>query len=188
MSDSVRPHRWQPTRLPVLGILQARTLEWVAIAFSNAWKWKVKVKSLIRVWLLATPWTAAYQAPQPMGFSRQEYWSGLPLPSLSFPLVIYFIHANLYMSVLLSQFIPLSPSPIVSTTSLLPCLLQHHPRVRKVRKRAKFDKNCDHNPGLKEELKQNKSKENFRRKCFPSFFPLPYSNFSLVLSFRSLEI
>ena len=65
----------------VPGILQARTLEWVAIAFSNAWKWKVKVKSLSRARLLATPWTAAYQAPPSMGFSRQEYWSGLPLPS-----------------------------------------------------------------------------------------------------------
>ena len=63
------------------GTLQARTLEWVAISFSNAWKWKVKVKSLSRVRLLATPWTAAYQAPLSMGFSRQEYWSGLPLPS-----------------------------------------------------------------------------------------------------------
>ena len=62
-------------------ILQARTLEWVAISFSNAWKWKVKVKSLSRVRLFATPWTAAYQAPLSMGFSRQEFWSGLPLPS-----------------------------------------------------------------------------------------------------------
>ena len=62
------------------GILQARTLEWVAISFSNAWKWKVKVKSLRRVRLLATPRTAAYQAPPSMGFSRQEYWSGVPLP------------------------------------------------------------------------------------------------------------
>ena len=62
---------------PVPGILQARTLEWVAISFSNAWKWKVKVKSLGRVWLCATPWTAAYHAPPPMEFSRQEYWSGL---------------------------------------------------------------------------------------------------------------
>ena len=68
---------------PVPGILQARTLEWVAISFSNAWKWKVKVKLLSRVWLLATSWTAAYQAPLPMGFSRQEYWSGVPLPSPS---------------------------------------------------------------------------------------------------------
>ena len=66
----------------VPGILQARTLEWVAISFSNAWKWRVKVKSLSPVWLLATPWTAAYQAPPSVGFSRQEYWSRLPLPSL----------------------------------------------------------------------------------------------------------
>ena len=65
-----------PPGSPVPGILQARTLEWVAIAFSNAWKCKVKVKSLSRVRLLATPWAAAYQAPLPMGFSRQEYWSG----------------------------------------------------------------------------------------------------------------
>ena len=70
-----------PPGSPVPGILQARTLEWVAISFSNAWKWKVKVKSLSRVWPSATPWTAAYQAPPSMGFSRQEYWSGLPLPS-----------------------------------------------------------------------------------------------------------
>ena len=66
---------------PVPGILQARTLEWVAISFSNAWKWKVKVKSLSRVWLVATPWTAPHQAPLSMGFSRQEYWTGVPLPS-----------------------------------------------------------------------------------------------------------
>ena len=65
-----------PPGSPVPGILQARILEWVAISLSNAWKWKVKVKSLSHVWLLATPWTAAYQAPLSMGFSRQEYWSG----------------------------------------------------------------------------------------------------------------
>ena len=70
-----------PPGSPVPGILQARTLEWVAISFSNAWKWKVKVKSFSRVRLLATPWTAAYQVPLSMGFSRQEYWSGVPLPS-----------------------------------------------------------------------------------------------------------
>ena len=129
MSNSVWPHRRQPTRLPhpwdspdqntgvgchfllqcmkvesesevrqscltlpdpmdygppgssVHGIFQARVLEWVAISFSNAWKWKVKVKSLSRVWLLVTPWTAAHQALPFMGFSRQEYWSGVPLPS-----------------------------------------------------------------------------------------------------------
>ena len=70
-----------PPGSPVPGILQARTLEWVAISFSNAWKWKVKVKSLSRIRLLATPWTAAYQAPPSMGYSRQEYWSAVPLPS-----------------------------------------------------------------------------------------------------------
>ena len=71
---------------PVPGVLQARTLEWVAISFSNAWKWKVKVKSLSSVQLLATPWTAAHQAPPSMGFSRQEDWSGVPLPS---PITLY---------------------------------------------------------------------------------------------------
>ena len=80
VSDSVRPHRRQPTRLPRLGILQARTLEWISISFSNAWKWKVKVKLLSRAQILATPWSAAHQAPPSMGFSRQEYWSGVPLP------------------------------------------------------------------------------------------------------------
>ena len=70
-----------PPSSPVPGILQARILEWVAISFSNAWKWKVKVKSLSRVRLLVTPWTAAYQGPPSMGFSKQEYWSGVPLPS-----------------------------------------------------------------------------------------------------------
>ena len=125
MSDSVRPHRRQPTRLPcpwdspgkntgvgchfllqcmkvkseskvpqscptlsdprdcsppgspVPWILQARVLEWVVISFSNAWKWKVKGKSLSHARLLATPWTAAHHAPLSMGFSRQEYWSAI---------------------------------------------------------------------------------------------------------------
>ena len=70
-----------PPGSTVPGILQVRTLEWVAISFSSAWKWKVEVKSLSHVRLLATPWTAAHQAPPSMGFSRQEYWSGVPLPS-----------------------------------------------------------------------------------------------------------
>ena len=82
-----------PPGSAIPGILQARTLEWVAISFSNAWKWKVKVKSLSRVWLFATPWTEAHQAPPSMGFSRQEYWSGLPLPSQSYPYERYF---NIY--------------------------------------------------------------------------------------------
>ena len=79
----------------VPGILQARTLEWVAISFSNAWKWKVKGKSLSHVWLLATPWTAAHQAPPSTGFSRQEYWSGVP--SLS-PMLL--LEGSYYCSVL----------------------------------------------------------------------------------------
>ena len=70
---------------PIPGTLQARTLELVAISFSSAWKWKVKGKSLSRVRLLVTPWTVAYQVPPSMGFSRQEHWSGVPLPS---PLVM----------------------------------------------------------------------------------------------------
>ena len=75
------PRDGSPPGSPVPGTLQARTLEWAAMSFSNAWKWKVNGKSLSRVWLLATPWTAAYQAPPSMGFSRQEYWSGMLLPS-----------------------------------------------------------------------------------------------------------
>ena len=81
-----------PPDSPVPGILQARMLEWVPIS-SNAWKWKVKVKSLSRVRLFVTPWTADYQAPPSMGLSRQEYWSGVPLPS------------PLYVSLSLSLFV-----------------------------------------------------------------------------------
>ena len=73
------PMDGSPPGSTVPGILQARTLERVAISFSNAWKWKVKVKLLSRAQHLATPWTAAYQAPPSMGFSRQEYWSGVPM-------------------------------------------------------------------------------------------------------------
>ena len=75
------PRDGSPPGSPIPGILQARTLERVAVSFSNAWKWKVKVKSLSRVWLFVTSWTATYQVPPSMGFSRQEYWSGVPLPS-----------------------------------------------------------------------------------------------------------
>ena len=77
------PMDCSPSGFSVHGILQARILEWVAIFFSNAWKSKVKVKSLSRVRPSATPWTAAYQAPPSMGFSRQEYWSRMPSPSPS---------------------------------------------------------------------------------------------------------
>ena len=86
------PRDGSPSGSPVPGILQARTLEWVAISFSNASKWKVKVKSLSRVRLLATSWTAAYQAPPSMGCSRQEYWSGVPLPSPNVTWGIFFFH------------------------------------------------------------------------------------------------
>ena len=70
-----------PPGSAVPGILQARTLEWVAISFFNAWKWKVKMNSLSRVRLFETPWTAAFQDPPSMGFSTQEFWSGVPLSS-----------------------------------------------------------------------------------------------------------
>ena len=75
------PTDGSPPDSTVPGILQARTVEWVAISFSNAWKGKGKVKSFSRVQLLVNPWTAAYQAPPSMGFSRQQYRSVLPLPS-----------------------------------------------------------------------------------------------------------
>ena len=91
---SFHPLDHSPPGFPVPGILQARTLEWVAISFSNAWKWKVKVKALSRVQLFATPWTAAYQAPPSMGFSRQEYWSGVPLPSPSHQIIVYYHSIN----------------------------------------------------------------------------------------------
>ena len=80
-STLCNPIDGSPPGSPIPGILQARTLEWVAISFSNAWKWKEKGKSLSCVRLFTTPWTAAYQALPSMGFSRQEYWSGVPLPS-----------------------------------------------------------------------------------------------------------
>ena len=86
-----KPIDGSPPGSPFPGILQARSLEWVAISFSNAWEWKVKVESLSSVWLLATPWIVAHQAPPSMGFSRQEYWSGVPLPSPSFGYLCYLI-------------------------------------------------------------------------------------------------
>ena len=81
VSTLCNPIDGSPPGSTVPGILQAKTLEWVAISFSSAWKRKVKVKPLSRVRLFVTPWSAAHQAPPSMGFSRQEYWSGVPLPS-----------------------------------------------------------------------------------------------------------
>ena len=92
-----------PPGSPVPGILQARTLEWVAISFSKAWKWKAKVKSLSRLRLFTTPWTAAHQASPSMGFSRQEYWSGVPLPSppwsRSYSFMITSTHPQQYLRI-----------------------------------------------------------------------------------------
>ena len=87
-----------PPSSPIPRILQARTLEWVATSSSNAWKWKVKVKSLSHVWLAAAPWTAAHQASLSMGFSRQEYWSGAPLPSPQASLIWYVVHVGYALS------------------------------------------------------------------------------------------
>ena len=87
-----------PPGSPVPGILQARILEWVAISFSNTWKQKVKVKSFSRVRPSATPWTAAFQAPPSMGFSRQEYWSGVPLPSPYVNLILWKKWQMLYIA------------------------------------------------------------------------------------------
>ena len=91
-----------PPGSPIPGILQARTLEWFAISFSSAWKGKVKVKLLSRVWLLATPWTATYQAPPSMGFSRQEYWSGVPLVTVISLNLLMFLELICALLVLLS--------------------------------------------------------------------------------------
>ena len=101
-----------PPDSPVPGILQARTLEWVAISFSSAWKCKVKVKSLSRVWLFSTTWTAAYQAPLSMGFSRQKYWSGVPSPSPKCSIKVIKITTRVQGS--------LSPPGHLATCTLLP--------------------------------------------------------------------
>ena len=114
-----------PPGFPVPGILQARTLEWVAISFSNAWKGKVKVKSLSRVGLLATPWTAAHQAPLPMGFSRQEHWSGVPSPSLWIHIndvFIKFLFCCLVISLNYRKFFPYF-AVVPSTASNFTCTL-----------------------------------------------------------------
>ena len=109
MSNSVRPHRRQPTRFRRPWDSPGKDTGWVAISFSKAWKWKVKGKSLSCVRLFATPWTAAYQAPPSMGFSRQEYWSGVPLPSPTFCLEV----CNLWPISLQSS--PAHPSALTIT-------------------------------------------------------------------------
>ena len=113
-----------PPGCPVPGILQARTLEWVAISLSNAWKWKVKVKWLSHVRLLATSWTAAHQAPPSMGLSRQEYWSGLPLPSPNarcFQIVSFLILVKIWLIYISFPFAAMYKSVILIHTAVL-CL------------------------------------------------------------------
>ena len=110
-----------PPGSPMPGILQARTLEWVVISFSNAWKWKVKVKSLSRIRLFATPWTAAYQAPLSVGFPRQEYWSGLPLPSLNY--LLYLLSFSLLWLFFYSYFFSFFVLMSLDAYSDLPILL-----------------------------------------------------------------
>ena len=123
------PRDGSPPGSPVPGILQARTLEWVATSFSNAWKWNVKVKSLSRVWLLATPWTAAYLAPLSMGFSRQEYWSGVPSPSPS----SLSSHKQLWKCLLFPplplKFIFSFPHPLTVSFPLFISLLLSYPSI-----------------------------------------------------------
>ena len=108
-----------PPGYPVPGILQARTLEWVAISFSNAGKWKVKVKSFGRVRLFTTPWSAVHQAPPSMGFSRQEYWSGVPLPSPTKRL-----EAHMSLNYTLSVFHPCYLSSLWDTMLFFPTTSQ----------------------------------------------------------------
>ena len=117
-----------PPGSPVPEILQARTLQRVAISFSNAWKWQVKGKSLSRVRLLATPWTAAYQAPPSMGFSRQEYWSGVPLPSSLSPVEItkFKIQFNPFLSLHHSCPSYFFPFPSIPAVPIVPDMNPHY--------------------------------------------------------------
>ena len=113
-----------PWGSPVPGILQARALEWVAISFSNAWKRKVKVKLLSRVWLLETPWTSAHQAPLSMGFSRQEYWSGVPLPWLAITKYKLQIELPHDLAIPLLGIYP--EKTLILKDTRTPCSLQHY--------------------------------------------------------------
>ena len=123
-----------PPGSPVPGILQARTMEWVAISFSNAGKWKVKGKSFSCVPLFATPWTAAYQAPPPMGFSRQEYWSGLPLPS---PMASTMLSENLFCYIKgLNLWFPLSNNLAKVWTNFIMVLFSFHLKLHMTKSEA----------------------------------------------------
>ena len=102
------PTDGSPWGSPVPGFLQARTLEWVAISFSNAWQWKAKMKSLSRFRPSANPWNAAYQVPLSMGFSRQEYWSGVPIHVSQRVCNICFMHRAPWKSPLIISVVHLS--------------------------------------------------------------------------------
>ena len=118
-----------PSGSPVPGILQARTLEWVAISFSSAWKWKVKVKTLSCVRLLATPWTVAHRAPPSMGFSRQEYWSRVSWPSLSMTNMFSWKNS---VSLCPASFCSPSPNlPVVADISWLPTFAFQSPMMKR---------------------------------------------------------
>ena len=134
-STLCHPIHGSPPGSPVPGILQARTLDWVAISFSNGWKWKVKVKLFSRALLFATPWTAAHQAPPSMGFSRQEYWSRVPLPS---PNYVFISSVQFSLSVVsdslrsheLQQARPPCPSPTPRVHSnSCPLSWWYHPAI-----------------------------------------------------------
>ena len=163
----MRPHRRQPTRLPVPGILQARTLEWVAISFSNAWKWEGKVKSLSRLWLLATPWTAAHQAPLSMGFSRQEYWSGVPLPSPP-------PHSTLqqYLNTWNSQTTP--PKLCVHSVFCLGALTQHHDKFHLVHQTSNSPSSLNFTSSVKPSMTS-------WGKQFSSFTPIVFLTFLAMI-------
>ena len=132
-----------PPGSPVPGILQARTLKWVAISCSNAWKWKVQGKSLSRAWPSATPWTAAFQAPLSMGFSRQEYWSGVPLPSLKIlTRLILFFYQNLEAIPIWRAYIVFSSIIIVS--QIKSCSFHYCGVLQKITswKKHRLEKKC----------------------------------------------
>ena len=129
---------------PIPGILQARTLEWVAISFSSAWKWKVKAKSLSCVWLLATPWTAAYQAPLSVAFSRQEYWSGVPLPSLGIPVELFQILKDDAVKVLHSVCQQIWKTQQWPATGLEKVSFHSNPKERQCQRMLKLPHNCTH--------------------------------------------
>ena len=140
-----------PPGCPFPGILQARILEWVAISFFNAWKGKVKVKSLSGVRLLATPWTAAYQASPSMGFSKQKYWSEVPLPS---PIWIIALCNSMKLWAMPCRAIQGGRIYCWSYSwSQLSCLLFAEPRVGKAQAKrmeedSKSHRNCRHNYSL----------------------------------------